>query len=56
MVKIAFQTKYDKKNLIGQYDTYTEGPWIYNAENEIIKEGGRWFLSSADWTGQLASK
>jgi hypothetical protein len=54
LVTISFRTKYDKQNLMGTYDTYTEGPWSYSAENEVVMEDGRWYLASVEWTGRLS--
>lgn len=52
LVTISFQTKYDKQNLVGVYDTFTEGPWKFIAENEVVMEDGRWFVASAEWAGR----
>jgi hypothetical protein len=54
LVTMPFRTKYDKQNLMGVYDTFTEGPWNYTAENEVVMEDGRWYLASAEWTGRLS--
>ena len=52
LVTISFQTKYDKQNIVGVYDTFTEGPWTYTAENDMVMENGRWYLASAEWNGR----
>jgi predicted RNA-binding Zn-ribbon protein involved in translation (DUF1610 family) len=52
MVSIAFQTTYDQQDILGVYNTHTEGPWIFSAENEVVMKDSRWYLACAEWTGQ----